>query len=304
MTHFSATQQSFEINGVQIGGQPGDVPTVLIGSIFYHGHKIVSDAKEGHFNRKKAQQLIETQDQMMEKTGNPCMLDVVIDSKEVLTQYIDFVAETTNCPLLLDSSVPSIRIAAIEYAEEIGLLSRVIYNSLSPKSTKEELERLQHLRVEQAILLALDPQLVTTSGRIEVIKNSEGNGLVDVAQKCGITKQLVDTCVLDVPSLGIASKTIMELKDQFGMVCGCGSHNAIETWGGLTTKFRSNLRETGIAAVAVFATTAGADFILYGPVDNANAVFPMVAMVDAAWGQVIFEQTRKVNRAHPLFKIA
>ncbi len=304
MTRFNAKQQSYEISGVQLGGQPGELPTVLIGSIFYRGHKVVTDAKQGHFDRKKAQRLIESQDQMAEKTGNPCMLDVIIDSKDTLTGYIDFVAEMTNSPLLIDSSMPSLRIAAMEYAEEIGLLNRVVYNSLSPKSTPEELEMLQNLRVKQAILLALDPRLVTTSGRVEVIKNSDETGLVDIANKCGINKPLIDTCVLDVPSLGLASNAIIELKDQFGMVCGCGSHNAIETWRGLTTKFRSNLRETGITAAAVLTTTAGADFVLYGPVDDAKAVFPMVAMVDAAWGQVIFERSRKVNRAHPLFKIA
>jgi len=38
MFMLKAKQKIFEIGGVKVGGQPGEVPTVLIGSIFYLGH--------------------------------------------------------------------------------------------------------------------------------------------------------------------------------------------------------------------------------------------------------------------------
>jgi len=43
---FEKEQNIFDIAGVKIGGQPGQLPTVLIGSIFYHKHKIVIDEKK------------------------------------------------------------------------------------------------------------------------------------------------------------------------------------------------------------------------------------------------------------------
>lgn len=72
---------------------------------------------------------------------------------------------------------------------------------------------------------------------------------------------------------------------------------------GLSTKFRTSLRETSVASTAVLAAAGGADFVLYGPLEHAEAVFHMVAMVNAAQAQVFFEKTGKMNRQHPLFKI-
>jgi tetrahydromethanopterin S-methyltransferase subunit H len=59
-----------------------------------------------------------------------------------------------------------------------------------------------------------------------------------------------------------------------------------------------------VVSSAVLAATSGADFVLYGPIEHAEAVFPMVAMVDAAWGQVAFEENQKIAPNHPLFRIA
>ena len=51
MFKFEREQQIFNIAGVKVGGQPGQLPTVLIGSIFYHGHRIVVDQKRGDFDK-------------------------------------------------------------------------------------------------------------------------------------------------------------------------------------------------------------------------------------------------------------
>ena len=47
LLEFEADQKHFEIGGVSVGGQPGVTPTVLIGSIFYHGHKILVNQAVG-----------------------------------------------------------------------------------------------------------------------------------------------------------------------------------------------------------------------------------------------------------------
>jgi tetrahydromethanopterin S-methyltransferase subunit H len=304
MLSFSSPQESFDIAGVEVGGIPSVKPTVLIGSLFYKGHRIVTNSKTGQFNRKRAKELLLLQDQIAKKTGNPCMIDVVGDTPEAMKKYIDFVAETTEAPFLVDSASATTRIEAIRYAAELGLINRVIYNSLMPSYRTEELNAIQELRLDQAVLLAYDKQLATTKGRISAITTKEGTGLLHVAQQSGIKKPFIDTCVLDIPSLGMACRAIYELKDQFGLVCGCGAHNAVETWRGLTTKFQEGLREAGVVSSAVLAAASGADFVLYGPIEHAEAVFPMVAMVDAAWGQVAFEENRKIGPKHPLFKIA
>ena len=47
MFKFAGDQSVFDIGGVKIGGQPGENPTVMIGSIFYKGDKLVQDERKG-----------------------------------------------------------------------------------------------------------------------------------------------------------------------------------------------------------------------------------------------------------------
>ena len=48
----------------------------------------------------------------------------------------------------------------------------------------------------------------------------------------------------------------------------------------------------------------GADFILYGPIEHADYVFPAVAMLDAAYAFLLREKGVKVGRDHPIYRIA
>jgi tetrahydromethanopterin S-methyltransferase subunit H len=304
MKSFKAEQQSFEIGGVRIGGQPGTTPTVMIGSMFYRGQKIVTDDTQGRFDKDKAKDLIENQLAISEKTGLPGMIDLVVSFPEAAKSYIDFVSEAADIPLLIDSTSAESRIVAIKYAAEIGLTDRIVYNSLMPHYEQAELDTLHDLKVNHAVLLAFDDKLSTSAGRIDVIKNDEGTALYDKVQDAGISKLMVDTCVLDIPSLGMASLAIYELKEKYGLVCGCGAHNSVATWKGLKRKFGTGLKPLGNAVSGVISIMAGADFLLYGPIEEADTTFPMVAMADASLGQLNFEKTGKFDIKHPLFRIA
>lgn len=54
MFRFEKEQRIVEVGGIKLGGQPGELPTVLTATIFYKGHKIVSDARKGVFDKEKA----------------------------------------------------------------------------------------------------------------------------------------------------------------------------------------------------------------------------------------------------------
>jgi tetrahydromethanopterin S-methyltransferase subunit H len=304
MKPFTAEQQTFEIGGVKIGGQPGTTPTVMIGSMFYRGQKIVTDDRQGKFDKSKAKEIIHSQESMSETTGLPGMIDLVVSFPEAAKVYIDFAADTTDMPLLIDSTSADSRIAAITYAAEVGLSDRIVYNSLMPHHEPAELDTMRDLKLENAVLLAFDEKLASSSGRTDVIKNDDGTGLYDKALEFGITHMLIDTCVLDIPSLGMASLAIYELKENYGLVCGCGAHNSVATWKGLKRKFKPGLKPLGNAVSGVVSVMAGADFLLYGPIEEADTAFPMVAMTDAALGQLEFERTGKFDMKHPLFRIA
>ena len=49
MFKFEKEQMVVEIAGRKFGGQPGEYPTALAGTIFYARHKIVEDPKKGIF---------------------------------------------------------------------------------------------------------------------------------------------------------------------------------------------------------------------------------------------------------------
>ena len=68
----SREQSIVNVAGVKFGGQPGELPSVLCGTIFYHGHKIVEDEERGLFDRTAAERLISRQAELSEETGCPC----------------------------------------------------------------------------------------------------------------------------------------------------------------------------------------------------------------------------------------
>jgi len=296
---FKSKQQTLNIGGVKVGGIPGQNPTVLIGTIFYHGHKIFRDERTGDFDLKQAEEIINFQEEFSDKTGNPCMLDVVGATPETMKKFVEFTASVTDVPILMDGPTVEAKIAGVKYATEVGLINRVVYNSLIPEYKQEEIEKIKEAGLRNALLLAYNPREFTTQGRIKAIRQ-----LLKVAGEAGIDKTLLDTCVLDIPGLGMACRAAFELKNEFGLPVGCGAHNAVSLWKGLKTKMGKQAVKPAVASACVVAAAVGADFVLYGPAEDAGYVFPVIAMTDAAYGYLLFEKKIALDPKHPLYRIA
>ena len=73
MFRFKSEQSVVNVAGVKFGGQPGEHATVLCGTIFYHGHRIVKDEERGVFDRAAAEKLIFRQMELSEETGCPAV---------------------------------------------------------------------------------------------------------------------------------------------------------------------------------------------------------------------------------------
>lgn len=278
MFKFKRKQKVFYIAGVKVGGQPGEYPITLIGSIFYHGHKILVDERTGKFHKKEAERLIKLQEEFSDKTGNPCMLDVVGSTEVAMEKFIGFVASVTDVPFLIDSPAVQVRVAGVKYAREVGLEKRVIYNSLMLKSKPEEFEALKESGVENAILLAYEKGFMTSKARVKALKE-----LLPKAEEAGVTKPLLDTFVVDIPSLSIACRAMLDLKRDLGLPCGCGAHNAISTWVGLKERMGTQAVEPCTVTVNVTPLVLGADFILYGPIEDYKYVFPSVYAINTSY---------------------
>ncbi len=148
------------------------------------------------------------------------------------------------------------------------------------------------------MILTFSSKAFTSRSRVDVAKRT-------LERLSGVVRYpLIDTAVLDIPTLGSASKAMMEIKLDLGLPVGCGTHNAVDTWRGLKSKMGLQARYPCLASASVMAACFGADFILYGPIEHASTVFPAVAMIDAALGYLSFENGIRPKPPHPLFKIA
>jgi tetrahydromethanopterin S-methyltransferase subunit H len=295
---FKAKQQTFEIGGVRVGGQPGTQPTVLIGSIFYHGHDILIDEEKGEFDPIEAEKRIRTQEEFAERTGNPCMFDVVGATPEAIRRHLEFTANVTDMPLLIDGTTVDVRLAGLKYVSEAGLAGRAVYNSIQPEIGDEELAAISGAGVESAIILTYYLKDFTAKGRVQAVRE-----LVPRAQEAGITKLIIDTCVMDLATMGQAYGAIFGVKDEFGLPAGGGVHNAVAMWRGLKTKMGEQAEKPCMAAAAAAAVAIGADFVLYGPIEDAKYVFPAVAMIDTALSQLIIEKGNRPEKDHPRYRI-
>jgi tetrahydromethanopterin S-methyltransferase subunit H len=302
---FGKEQKVFDIAEVNIGGQPGEYPTVLIGSIFYEKHSLVQDPNKGIFDHTQAETQIKALEELSNKTGNPFILDVVGITFDAFIKYIDFIADVTKAPFLVDGPSADVRIPAIKHAFEIGLDDRAIYNSIDYNVKENEISNLKEIGVKSSVILAFNPQNVWPEGRLEILRGAPGKmGLLEAATKAGIEKPLIDTAVLDVPSIGLALDAITLVKNETGLPTGCAPSNAITTWKKVKREFSLTGYDTCTASAGVMTLTAGANFLLYGPIELANRVFPACAMADAL---IAYAGRRsgikpKVS-THPLFKI-
>jgi len=295
---FAAEQQTFEIGNIKIGGQPGARPTVLIGSAFYHGHNIIIDEDRGEFDRDEAAKRIQLQEDFSQRTGNPGMLDVVGATPEALPKHLEFAASVTDMPLLLDGTTTDVRMAGLEYVAKAGLGDRIVYNSIQPGIDDEELAAIRDSGVKCALLLTYYLQDFSAKGRVQAVRE-----MLPRIHAAGIENVIVDTCVMDLATMGQACSAIHDIKDEFGLPAGGGVHNAVAMWKGLKKKMGDQAVKPCIASVSAAAVAVGADFLLYGPVEDSKYVFPAVAMVDTALSQLVMEKGGKIDKAHPRYRI-
>lgn len=298
LLEFCLPQTRIQVAGVSVGGQPGARPTVLVGSIFYHGHAVVTDESRGEFDRDEAARRIDLQEEWATRTGNPCMLDVVGATPEAIQKHLAFAAGASSRPLLIDGTTADVRRAGLRYAAEAGLAERVVYNSVQPGIRDEELRAIEESGVTTALVLTYCLSDFTSSGRVAAVRE-----LLPRMQQAGIQQVMVDTCVMDLATLGQAYAAIYAVKSELGLPAGGGVHNAVAMWRGLKKKMGPHAAGPCAAAAAATTLAVGADFLLYGPVEDAPVIFPAVAMIDTALSQLVIERGGRPEPGHPRFLI-
>ena len=274
MFSFTNDQKIFEISNIKIGGQPGMYPTVLFGGLFFKGEPDFKDAE------KNITRMLE----LSVKTGNPGIVDFFIRKEEYVEEIIDFIEKTIpkDHPFSVDITDPSVKVKTLEMLHDKKLLNRTIYNSIHVGITPEEHDALKRFTPEIAIIVAFNPKDKSPDGKIEVIENGAhltSNGLLSISKELGIKKILVDTAALAPgDNSGAAIAAIPVVKEEYGFPTGCAIHNVVEKSSWLNG-FES-VRKSVDAASNVNIPLFGGDFAIYGPLANAEMVFPVIAWQD------------------------
>jgi len=278
---FERKQEVFDIGGIKVGGQPGELPTVLVGSIFHEGHKIVKDRFSGVFDKAEAERLINVQKEVSDKTGVPCMLDVVGENSKALIKYIEFVANITDSPFLINGPSASVRVEVANYVREVGLQEKAVYNSINYTLNEWEIRAIKETKVKAAIIQAFNPRNPYPDGMIQILKGTAGKeGLIAEALRAGIEKPLILIPVLDVPSIGFAAHGIYLAKENLGLPTGSVPIGVVGKWSktkGLEEDAKIACRGGALALIQ----TMGTNFIIYGSIAKARHIFPACAMIDA-----------------------
>ncbi|MBW9223420.1 tetrahydromethanopterin S-methyltransferase subunit H [Methanothermococcus sp. SCGC AD-155-E23] len=318
MFKFDRDQMVIEIAGRKFGGQPGEYPTGLSGTIFYARHKIVEDERKGIFDRAAAEDLINKQAEMEDTTGNPALVQVFGGTPEALVKYIDFVAEVWDGPMLLDSTSGEARMAAARRATEAGYADQCIYNSINVSMEEEEFQNLVESDIKASIILCFDPMDPSVEGKLNVLLNGGKTadvGMLELAKRAGIEYPLIDVAVTPLGNgAGPAVRASFAVKAKLGLPVGSGIHNIPSAWDWLR-EFRKKLKEAGYTQLAkdvhhvcdiganIIQTMAVGDFVLYGPIDNAQLTFPAIAMTDAVIAEAAKELGINPVENHPFNKL-
>lgn len=304
MLKFSAEQKIYEIGNIKIGGQPGCLPTVLIGNIFYKGMPEVTDHREGRFDRAKVKRWIEVAEELSKETGVPHIMDVTALYPRAIEKYVQFVAERTENPISINGANFETRISGLKIAKELGLQDKIIFNGITPETDEKELEMIKESGVNAAILIASNEYDFSPEGRIAALKGSEYQpSILEMAERAGIEKILVDTVVFDIPSIAYAAEAVKLIKETFGFPAGCSPANATYDWR------RSKDFKNGFAAANASAHSLlqfwGADFQLYGPIKQARSMILATAVNDAIIAYYSMKKygIKPLTDNHPIFKI-
>jgi tetrahydromethanopterin S-methyltransferase subunit H len=278
---------------------------MLCGTIFYQGHKIVEDEERGLFDQAAAERLVSRQAELSQETGCPSVLHIYARSVEAFSRYLDFTEKVWSGPFIIDSADPATRMAAAAMVSELGYADKAIYNSISLATDEAEAQSIRDSELDSAIILAYNPTQPGVEGSLAVLETggqAREKGLLDAAKDMGINNLLIDPAVLPLGSgAGAALRFSVAAKARLGLPVGSGIHNAVSSWPWLAGK---DAAKRGCdAAAAAMQLLAAADFLLYGPIEMAEIIFPAAAMADILVAEAVRDLEIEPIDEHPSHRL-
>ena len=286
---FSKEQKMFSIGGMKVGGQPGENPPFLIASMFHNKDRILVDRK-GAFDRQKAKELINKQEELSASTGIPSMVAMVANTSEEAKIYIDFYLETTGMPFGIDMWVAEKRAKATEYVAKLGVQDKFLYNSITPwdKDIKGQVDKLKDLGIKHVVVQAFDDTDQTPAGRLRSLENILSQGAD------GFDTVIVDTSVMNLPATSFSLIANRLIKEKTGLPCGGAYSNGTHMWKGAKDVWGLEGFKAMDAVAQAMSSVLWSDFNFYGPIVTAPRIFPAVATAHILLSTLVFDETKTI----------
>jgi len=274
MLNFETEQKVAQIGEVRVGGQPGENPIAMVGTVFYTKHAALLNEKTGEIDKPLVEKELNEFTEIIEDTKMQGIIDVVGAYPDALLKECEFVADLVDYPFLVDGLNDSSRIPAMRGLKEVGLIDRAILNSIDEATSEENLEILKGIGVKSTVLLTFGSKYIFPHQKLKLLEET----LIPKAKKANIENIIIDTAVLDLPSISINFETNHMIKSELGLPTGFAPSNAIYGWD-FVKKYGDIPRCGAIASIMTYCASAPSDFILFGPVKFAKCVVPAVALV-------------------------
>lgn len=288
-----------KLGKVSIGGPLGARTGMLVGSIFYDKHSIVTDAFAGEFDPAKASKLIERVNETHRKYGMQFAFDVIAASAEAMEKFLVFVAERTDLPMMINATEGEARVAGLKKAAEIGALDRCIYASLNEDTEEYELEALERHKPGAVMILAYDTSNPTPEGTVEMIENLFRPWL----NRIGVEAPIVDCGVMDPPSIGITNRAIKLVRETYGYPAGGAVANCFPQWTGLRD-LGKDFVNLSLGASLLSIRFHGGDFLHYGLIERTIPAAHAVASGEVFLGFAAQElDGHKLTNDHPVYSM-
>lgn len=294
-------QKVCQIGPWKIGGQPGNNPPLLISSMFHKGDKLLESRKSGLFDRDKATRYIKRQEALSEQTGIPAITAMVANTADEMKGYIDFFTSVSDKPFAIDMWVQEPRIESVRYVKELGLLDRLVYNSITPwdKDIPAQVAELKSIGVKHVVVQVYDDADPSPQGRLTSFRK-----MMEMIGEDTFESILVDTSVMNLPATSFSAVANRMIKEEYGYPAGLASSNGTFMWKAAREMWGSEGFSAMNTAAQAASTMFWSDLIFYGPQVTAPRIFPAVVSATLMLATLVYNQTGRLpsNPDHPLYK--
>src|SRR3990172_2271640 len=125
MFRLSTTPKICRFAGIEVGGQPGERPPLLIANMFQTGDKLFISRKDFNFDREKAKARLKELEEISAHTGIPAMVGMVApkgyDEMRVSTEFF---LENSSLPFAVDTWTEKARLETARFIADQGLQDR------------------------------------------------------------------------------------------------------------------------------------------------------------------------------------